>query len=213
MNLMVKENCFTDYGRYKNTASCLLPMSEDTGFCYFELDVGTYDVMDFPDESYEMVDTSEYRSGKRVATEFLSPCLGIIGLSNGEDQVYGAHISSPTSGKVDTFLNRYDADCIVVSGINYSQDQFDGHVDNTTKSSGVLEMSPKEVSETLGSEFSSIEELTAVEDVLIKRGSVENALEKNDIEYIAEWAEEPVDFSLIEASAPDGQVAVRHFDI
>lgn len=188
-------------------------MSKDINLDGFELASGTYESIEYPDSEYEMLDASEYGSGEKIATEFLTPCLGIIGLSKGSDEVYGAHIGSPTGSKVETFLNRYDTDYLIVTGINYDQEQLDDHIENGSGLAEVLQMSPLEVFESLSPIVSSSDQITSVEDACLKRGSVENALEENDAEYLAEWAKEPVDFSIVQASAPDRSVAVKHFDL
>ena len=210
-------------------------MSNDINLDGFELTSGTYDSIEFPDGEYEILDASEYGSGEKVATEFLTPCLGIIGLSEESDEVYGAHIRSPTGNKVETFLDRYDTDYVIVTGINYDQEQLEGHrlwkdeedsafsnrqnqnqlssVENGSKLPEVLDMSPLEVFESLSPIVSSGDQITSVEDVYLKRGSVENALEERDVEYFAEWADEPINFSVVEASVPDETIAVKHFDL
>ena len=189
-------------------------MSKDKSLGGFDVGVTSYETVDFPSSEYAVLDRSEYESDSEVATDFLSPCLGLIGFSEDyNENVYGAHIGSPTGHKVEGFLERYNPDYVIATGINYDQGQLETHNNQENRLNGVVGMEPIEVFEAISSSVSSVEELTAIEDTKLKRGSVERALEESDVEHITEWANEPANFSTIEASAQDQSIEVKHFDI
>ncbi len=188
-------------------------MSENKSIMGFEIDVMGRNRFEYPGHEINLLDTNEEHTGERFGIDFLSPCLGIIGYDSGEDVFHGAHIVAPTGSKVEDFVEKYEPDAVVVTGLNYSEEQLDEHEyfgGHVLGSENIDKVEPSEAYDVAADGGVSMSELSPVEDMLCKRGDIEDTLDQYGIEYETAWCPGPTTYSVVDATIPEEEIRIGH---
>lgn len=189
-------------------------MSKNKSIAGVDIEVVGRNQFDYPGPEVDLLDTNERQTGERFGIDFLSPCLGIIGIDSNENVFHGAHVVAPTGNKVEDFLSRYDPDSVVVTGVNYGEAQLEDHMRHEWRDAlelgDIADAEPADAYEVAADGGFRIEDLSPVEDMLYKRGEIEEALEHSGTDYETAWAQGPTRYSVVDASIPEGEIRIGH---
>lgn len=183
-------------------------MSENKTVYGIGLEVTGFEPGLYPEDDY-VLGRNERGSAEEIAIDFMGPCLGLLGYDSDQDVFHGAHTTAASPNKINDFMERYDPDKVIVSGLNYNDEDVRFH-EGSSDAVEVLQESPREVYRRVVEDGRTIDQISALEDVLTRRGSIESFLEESDAQYETAWAEGTNNTSIMTASAPEKTVTVMH---
>jgi hypothetical protein len=146
----------------------------------------------------------------------LASWLGTIVCSKDKYKLFGQHIMNPISSDVENFLKKVNNGCnldfLVLSGINYTNADFNqhGYIEGLTDYSAeeILSKSPKDIFEDVND---LNQDLTYLEEFIIKRGQAETVCQDQGVKYFPYWSEKSDHTTSMGLSIPGEEIAVSHY--